>query len=117
MGCAISMSRLGTGWASRSDASVASCTTRSAKTICSPGKSESSSKASKNNSHAEIYPLSDCQSSVDAPIDARCFLKVWHVIRCCRVSGLMMRQFTRRGPVWRSADRVQIGVARSRRSD
>lgn len=58
-----------------------------------------------------------CQSCVDAPIDARCFLKVWHVIRCCRVSGLMMRQFTRRGPVWRSADQVQIGVARSRRSD
>ena len=29
----------------------------------------------------------------------------------------IVRQFTRRGPVWKSEDRVQIGVARSRRSD
>jgi hypothetical protein len=58
-----------------------------------------------------------CQSCVDAPVDASGFLRFEHVIRCCRVSGLMMRLFTRRGPVWRSADRVQIGVARSRRSD
>lgn len=54
-----------------------------------------------------------CQTCVDAPIDASGFLRLEHVVRCCRVSGLMMmRLFTRRGPVWRSADRVQIGVAR-----
>ena len=47
------------------------------------------------------------QSCMDAPNDARGFLKVWREVRCCRVSGLMMRLFTRRGPVWRSADRVQ----------
>ena len=47
--------------------------------------------------HAEEIDQVFCQSCVDASIDARCFLKVWHVIRCCRVSGLMVRQFTRRG--------------------
>src|ERR1700674_3588820 len=31
--------------------------------------------------------------------------------------GLIVRQFTRRGPVWKSEDRVQIGVARSKRSE
>ncbi len=30
-------------------------------------------------------------------------LKVGHVVRCCRVSGFMIRLFTRRGPVWRSS--------------
>jgi PIN domain nuclease of toxin-antitoxin system len=29
----------------------------------------------------------------------------------------IVRQFTRRGPVWKSEDRVQIGVARSKRSE
>ena len=45
------------------------------------------------------------------------FFGFTHVVRRFRVSGLMKRQFTRRGPVWRYADRVQIGVARSRRSE
>ena len=34
-----------------------------------------------------------------------------HAVRCCRVSGLSMRQMTRRGPVWRCADWVQIAYA------
>ena len=58
------MSLLGTGSASRSDASVASCTTRSAKIICSPRKSGKLFKASKNNRHAEIYPLSDSPNDI-----------------------------------------------------
>ena len=40
-----------------------------------------------------------------------------HVVRRFRVSGLIVRQFTRRGPVWKYEDRVQIGVARSKRSE
>ena len=34
-----------------------------------------------------------------------------NVVRCSRVSGLLMRRVTRRGPVWRCADQVQIGRA------
>ena len=36
-----------------------------------------------------------------------------HAVRRCRVSGLSMRQVTRRGPSWRCADRVQIAYASS----
>jgi len=35
------------------------------------------------------------------------------VIRRCRVSGLWLRHRKCRGPVWRCADRVQLGYARS----
>jgi hypothetical protein len=51
---------------------------------------------------------------------ARCkrfFFGFAHVVRRFRVSGLVKRLFTRRGPVWRCVDRVQIGVARSKRSE
>jgi len=54
---------------------------------------------------------------VDAPVDARGFFGFTHVVRRFRVSGLIMRQFTRRGPVWKSEDRVQNGAARLKRSD
>ena len=55
---------------------------------------------------------------VDAPLDARGFSSdSGNVVRRFRVSGLIVRQFTRRGPVWKSEDRVQIGVARSKRSE
>ena len=37
----------------------------------------------------------------------------WHVVRCSRVSGLMMRLATRRGPVWRCADQIQLAYAGS----
>lgn len=47
----------------------------------------------------------------------RFFFGFGHVVRRFRVSGLIVRLFTRRGPVWRCADRVQIGVARSKRSE
>ena len=40
-----------------------------------------------------------------------------NVVRRFRVSGLIVRQFTRRELVWKSEDRVQIGVARSKRSE
>ena len=53
----------------------------------------------------------------NGPVDARVFFGFTHVVRRFRVSGLVVRQFTRRGPVWRCADRVQIGVARSKRSE
>ena len=60
----------------------------------------------------------DCHSCVDAPLDARGFSSdSGNVVRRFRVSGLIVRQFTRRGPVWKSEDRVQIGVARSKRSE
>lgn len=36
-----------------------------------------------------------------------------HVVRCSRVSGLKMRLVTRRGPVWRCADQIQIAYAGS----
>ena len=58
-----------------------------------------------------------CVSCVDAPLDARAFFKFERVVRRFRVSGLIVRQFTRRGPVWKLEDQVQIGVARSRRSE
>jgi hypothetical protein len=59
-----------------------------------------------------------CHSCVDAPLDARGFSSdSGNVVRRFRVSGLIVRQFTRRGPVWKSEDRVQIGVARSKRSE
>ena len=62
--------------------------------------------------------VSDCHSCVDAPLDARGFSSnSGNVVRRFRVSGLIVRQFTRRGPVWKSEDRVQIGVARSKRSE
>ena len=51
---------------------------------------------------------------MDAPDDASiCWLGLVHVVRCCRLSGLMMRLVQRRGPLWRIADRVQIGYASS----
>ena len=50
-------------------------------------------------------------------MDARAFFRFEHVVRRFRVSGLIVRQFTRRGPVWKLEDRVQIGVARSKRSE
>jgi hypothetical protein len=60
----------------------------------------------------------DCHSCVDGPLDARGFSSdSGNVVRRFRVSGLMVRQFTRGGPVWKSEDRVQIGVARSKRSE
>ncbi len=52
------------------------------------------------------------------PVGCKCFFFGFrHVVRRFRVSGLIVRQFTRRGPVWKYEDRVQIGVARSKRSE
>ena len=64
------------------------------------------------------FVATGCQSCVDAPWEASGF-SLWagNMVRRFRVSGLVMRPFTCRGPVWKSADRVQVGVARSRRSD
>ena len=58
-----------------------------------------------------------CQLCVDAPVDASGLRWLGKAVGCVRVSGLRLRPFTRRGPVWRCASRVQFGSARSRRSD
>lgn len=39
------------------------------------------------------------------------FRQVWHVVRCGRVSGLVMRLVIRRRPVWRCVDQVHIDNA------
>jgi len=48
-------------------------------------------------------------------VDARVRFFGWRgtVVRCGRVCGLDKRPFQRRGPVWRCADRVPIGLAHS----
>ena len=51
-------------------------------------------------------------SSMDAPGDASSSLiGSVHAVRCCRLFGLLVRPVGRRWPVWRYAERVQIGYA------
>ena len=53
------------------------------------------------------------RTSMDAPINASFSSHgSAHVVRCCRLSGLLLRQLNAgRWPVWRYADRVQIAYA------
>jgi hypothetical protein len=95
--------------------------------ICGVGTAESSAPVQRwrgcEIDHDGQRPRQFCPSTsrplgVDAPLDARGFSSdSGNVVRRFRVSGLIVRQFTRRGPVWKSEDRVQIGVARSKRSE
>ena len=49
---------------------------------------------------------------MDAPGDASSSLiGSVHAVRCCRLFGLLVRPVGRRWPVWRYAERVQIGYA------
>ncbi len=54
----------GTAWAFPSAASDTSCTTRSATTTCCRPRSRKLMKASKNNKHADLFPLSDSPNDV-----------------------------------------------------
>ena len=51
-------------------------------------------------------------TSMDAPGDAsNSLFGSVYAVRCCRLSGLLLRPFKCRWPVWRYADRVQIASA------
>jgi hypothetical protein len=95
-------------------------------TCCADWRPDSRSFTREDSERQFRFPAQDTPNSLAFRIRESCVGDRWtrvfffgfrHVVRRFRVSVLVTRRFTRRGPVWRCADRVQIDAARSRRCD